>query len=415
MTRWLASAVETLASIDVAPAALVLVAGVTGCAVAVPMACAASSGSGIVVWFAVPIGVLGGMSLVAVEVLRRRHRAAVAAIVERDQEIQRRQAAFEQQIKQRDVKWRDYDERRGAALHEVVRHLVEVRSPAVVSGSPVPPRLDHHLVDEDTAGLLDNVVEVMASAVEEGRERLESFRLVLVALARRVQTAAHQIQETASVLIDRHQADPDVVEGCMRVDHSAAQAGRRAQSLVVLAGEWPGQQWPDPVALVDVVRSAAARITDYTRVEVSSESAAVDVAAAAQVVEPLIHLLAELLDNATTCSPPAAKVTVTVRTVQKGAVIEIDDGGVGLDEHRLEQFREVVDGTRPVGLNEVGEVPRTGLAVIGHLVRRYQLFADLSHSPYGGVRAVVRVPADVVVDLEAASTASARQASAVST
>jgi hypothetical protein len=199
----------------------------------------------------------------------------------------------------------------------------------------------------------------------------------------------------------RHPADSDVLESSMRVDHAAAQQARHAQSVAVLCGEWPGQQWPQPLALLDVVRAASSRIVAYRRVTVSGEP---DVAATASAVEPLIHLAAELLANATQSSPPTTQVLVTVRTVQRGAVIEMDDGGVGMEEHRLEQAREIISGRRLLRLGDLGEVPQTGMAVVGQYVRRHGFGVDLMPSPYGGVRAIVLVPAEMVETLEPTAT-----------
>jgi hypothetical protein len=187
----------------------------------------------------------------------------------------------------------------------------------------------------------------------------------------------------------------------MRVDHAAAQQARHAQSVAVLCGEWPGQQWPQPLALLDVVRAASSRIVAYQRVTVSGEP---EVAATASTVEPLIHLIAELLANATQSSPPTTQVLVTVRTVQRGAVIEMDDCGVGMEEHRLEQARDIVSGRRLLRLGDLGEIPQTGMAVVGQYVRRHGFRVDLMPSPYGGVRAVVLVPAEMVENLEPVAT-----------
>ncbi|MEV7010407.1 ATP-binding protein [Streptosporangium sp. NPDC051022] len=344
--------------------------------------------------------------LVAIFSLRRRHRQALGALLQRDRYIEQREAGFQQEIERRDTQWRDHLVQRSQALDRVLRHLGEVRLPAALDGSVSPPALHDAPVDDEVAAAVERLVDEVARAGREGRERQESLRLAVVALARRVQTSAHRIQETASLMAGRHPGNADVLESSMNVDHAAAQQGRHAQSLAVLCGEWPGQQWPKPLALVDVVRAGSARIVAYKRVEVSGDP---DTAAAAQVVEPLIHLVAELLANATQSSPPRTKVSVAVRHVQRGAVIEIDDGGVGLDEHRLEQAREVISGRRTVELGEVGEIPQTGLAVVGHYVRRYGFQADLLQSPYGGVRAVVLIPAEVVETLEPAGAFSAQQ------
>jgi hypothetical protein len=89
-------------------------------------------------------------------------------------------------------------------------------------------------------------------------------------------------------------------------------------------------------------------------------------------------------------------------------VIEIDDGGLGMDEQRLERARKIVTGDRPVELGELGENPQTGLAVVGSYCRRYGFRTDVSESPYGGIRAVVLVPADMMEIVEPIATVPAR-------
>lgn len=348
-------------------------------------------------WLPVASGVLALVSVLAFTALRQESQAARQTLLQRERAAQQREAEFQHHLQQRNTQWSNHLTARSQALEEAVKQLVEQRIPAVRNEEEVPPPYQSNALDEDVAARLEDVVDAVAAAAEQDRERQESLRLAVLALARRVQTSAHRIQETVSLMAERHPGNPDVLEASMQIDHAAAQQGRHAQSLAVLCGEWPGQQWPRPLALVDVVRAAASRIVAYKRVEVSGDP---DTAVAAKAVEPLIHLVAELLANATQSSPPATNVLVAVRNVQRGAVIEIDDGGVGMDEHHLEQAREIVSGRRVVGVGEVGEIPQTGLAVIGHYVRRHGFLADLLPSPYGGVRAVVLVPSEVVETLE---------------
>ena len=275
------------------------------------------------------------------------------------------------------------------ALRQALEHTVTLRIPAAFEGRDVPPAELPGDFDGELAKLLDQLVTEAARA----GDRDESIRSALIALSRRVQTAAHRIQEEATLMAERYPGDPGVLDVSMRVDHAAAQQARHAQSMAVLCGEWPGQQWPEPLPFVDVVRAAAGRIIAYRRIEVAGDP---DIAAAAPVVEPLIHLVAELLANATQSSPPATAVPVTIRTVQRGAVIEVHDCGVGLDDHRLAQAREIASGARLIGLDELGEFPQTGLAVVGQYVKRHGFRVDVSESVYGGVRAVVGIPNDLV-------------------
>jgi signal transduction histidine kinase len=331
-------------------------------------------------------------------VLRRKTAEANDAVAYRDERAGQQLSQYQEHEQQL---LRDYEQLRGECTHlrgdcellrenlgkntQAVRQTVMVRLPAALEGGTVPPGRTEG-VSADLTELLERAVAAAAS----GGDRQESMRTAVVSLSRRVQTSAHRLQEEATLMADRHPGDADVLDVSMRVDHAAAQQARHAQSMAVLCGEWPGQQWMEPLPLADVVRAAAGRIIAYQRIEAAGDP---DVAVAAPVVEPLIHLAAELLANATQSSPPATQVPVTVRAVQRGAVIEIHDCGVGMDEHRLAQARDIAAGTQLVGLDELGEFPQTGLAVVGQYARRHGFRVDLSDSVYGGVRAVIGIPA----------------------
>jgi len=277
---------------------------------------------------------------------------------------------------------------------QAVRQAVAVRLPAALEGITVPPGRT-----EGVAADLTELLERAVTAASDAGDRQESMRTAIVSLARRVQTSAHRLQEEVTLMTDRYPGDADALDVSMRVDHAAAQQARHAQSMAVLCGEWPGQQWVEPLPLADVVRAAAGRIIAYQRIEVVGDP---DVAVVAPVVEPLIHMVAELLANAAQSSPPATQVPVTVRVVQRGAVIEIHDCGVGMDEHRLARASDIAAGIQPVGLDELGEIPQTGLAVVGQYARRHGFRVDLSDSVYGGVRAVVGIPAESIEIVEPA-------------
>lgn len=289
----------------------------------------------------------------------------------------------------------EHDRRNLEALsetrHVALQSLVEQQLPAALQGAPVPP-LPVVAGDDVAAGLLDRATMMLAGAPDQQHAQQEAMEAAVVALGRKVQASAHRIQEEAARMVHRHPADADVLQTSMRVDHAAAQQARQAQTLATLCGEPPGQQWHQPLPLAEVVRGAAGRITAYQRVEVLGDPA---VAVSARAVEPLIHVVAELLANATQCSPPTTQVLVSLRHVQRGAVVEIDDCGVGLDDNRLEQVREIASGRRPVSLVELGEIPQTGLPVVGIYVRRHGFRVDITESVYGGLRAVVLVPSDL--------------------
>jgi signal transduction histidine kinase len=380
-----------------------------------PWAAAFTLGAGAVLAFVIP-AVLGAGDtwpaaggaaaaaalLVMLAVLRRRYGTLDASEAEAGQRAAEWQQ-YAEQLERRVDEQQAHSNAAMSALGEAVDRLMGVQLPAALSGARVPGSFPDSAGrgHSEAAALCDRVATAVAEGAGGLREQfdgqIESYRLAVVTLARRVQASAHRIQEQATRMTNRHPGDSDVLESSMLVDHAAAQQARHAQSVAVLCGEWPGQQWPQPLSLLDVVRAAAGRIVAYRRVTASGEP---DIAATASAVEPLIHLVAELLANATQSSPPTTQVLVTVRTVQRGAVIEIDDGGVGLEEHHLEQAREIVSGRQLLGLGDLGEIPQTGMAVIGQYVRRHGFGVDLMPSPYGGVRAIVLVHAGMVENLE---------------
>ncbi|GAA1193431.1 hypothetical protein GCM10009654_58270 [Streptomyces hebeiensis] len=349
---------------------------------------------------ALAYGALTPVVYAVLSALRTRHRHAESDVARCRAEIREREA----EAARREADWRAHvarcAEQQADVVREEVQHLVKERLPAALDRAEVPPSLHGgERLGDAVAEWFDRLLAEISDAVAH---RDESRRLALVELASRVQTSAHRIQAAVTGLADRHPGDADLLETTMRVDHAATQQARHAQSLKVLCGEWPGQQWQKPLAMVDVVRAASGRIVAFNRVEVTGDP---DVGVTPSVVEPLIHLLAELLANATEYSPPKTSVPVTVRTVQRGAVIEVDDGGLGMDEYRLAEAREIVSGRRLLGVGEVGEIPQTGFAVVGRFAVRHGFDVDLGPSPYGGIRAVVLVPADVLETLAPAGTA----------
>lgn len=282
-------------------------------------------------------------------------------------------------------------EERAVAASTALDVLAKEQLPAFLDSEPAPP-LPHIPGDAGAQARLDEAAGMLARVQEERVARRDAVQVAVVALSRKVQAAAHRIQEEAARMVQRHPTDPDILQTSMRVDHAAAQQARQAQSLAALCGEWPGQQWSEPLPLPDVVKGAASRITAFHRVEVSGDPG---VAVSARIVEPLIHLVSELLSNATQSSPPTTQVLVALRQVQRGAVIEIDDCGVGLDLKQLEQARDIASGKREVSITELGEIPQTGLAVVGTYARRHGFRVDVAESVYGGLRAIVMIPAEL--------------------
>jgi hypothetical protein len=204
----------------------------------------------------------------------------------------------------------------------------------------------------------------------------------------------HQQASELREMEDAHGRNPEVFDDLLRIDHGTALIGRLADSIAVLGKARPGRQWPKPVPLFSVLRGAMSRILEYQRVDLHSIA---KIAIIGTAVEPLIHACAELLDNATRYSPPQTRVHVTAVEVQTGIAIEIEDGGVSLSEEaRARAERMLAQAQAGIDLNDLGETPRLGMAVVGRLCQMYGLQVSLRQSAYGGVRAVLVVPRDVV-------------------
>ncbi|MFE2832029.1 ATP-binding protein [Streptomyces mirabilis] len=255
---------------------------------------------------------------------------------------------------------------------------------------PVAGLLDARLADTDFAKCLDALLERFSDAVRHARARADqSAKAALKASMRSIQALANEQQVSISEMQDRHD-HPDVLRDLLEIDHTNAQFGRRAQAIAVLCGSWPGRQRATS-PLIEVVRGATSRIRDYRRIRINGQA---DVAVESRAVEPVVLAVAELLDNAARHSQPNTTVEVSVQAVHNGAVVVIDDAGVGMDSRGSEHAAALLTGRRAVDVTRLDDPPQFGFAVIGVLATRYGFSVSVdTRSPYGGVRAVVFVPA----------------------
>ncbi|MER6464995.1 sensor histidine kinase [Streptomyces sp. NPDC001288] len=265
----------------------------------------------------------------------------------------------------------------GESPKEVIRQVFDV-----------DPRLRH--APESQRRLIRTMLDI----VDEEDLQRDSLERSFVSVARRVQAIVHQQAHELREMEEDHGRNPEVFDDLLRIDHGTALIGRLADSVSVLGGGRPGRQWPNPVALYSVLRGAMSRILEYRRIELHSIC---QVNIKGTSVEPLIHAAAELLDNATRYSPPSTKVHVTAVEVQSGVCIEIEDAGVSLNEEargRIEGMLEKAKQGKDIQV--LGENPRLGLSVVGRLCTTYDMDVSLRASAYGGVRAVLIVPSDMM-------------------
>ncbi|MEV6106546.1 nitrate- and nitrite sensing domain-containing protein [Streptomyces sp. NPDC051940] len=200
------------------------------------------------------------------------------------------------------------------------------------------------------------------------------------------------IQRQLSLIseLESREADPDQLASLFKLDHLATRMRRNGENLLVLAGEEPGRRWTRPVPLVDVLRAAASEVEQYERIELSAVPAT---QVAGRVVNDLVHLLAELLENATSFSSPQTKVKVTGHALPDGRVlIEIHDTGIGLSPEDLAAINERLASPPTV---DVSVSRRMGLFVVGRLSLRHGIRIQLRPSDSGGTTALVMLPVDV--------------------
>jgi signal transduction histidine kinase len=232
----------------------------------------------------------------------------------------------------------------------------------------------------------------VAAAQEQAEE---ATKTVLKSAMRTLQGLAAEQQLILSRLQSKY-GESVILQDLLEIDHTNSQFGRRAQSIAVLCDGWLGRQ-RDIASVYDVVRSAQGRVRHFRRVEILSQ---VDFGISSRAVEPVALALAELLDNATSYSSPDTVVEINIRTVPKGVVIVVDDAGVGMNDEERARAERLLTSERVSGVAGLGNPPQFGLAVIGVLCERFGFEVSVdSTSPYGGVRAVVLLPHELLTSM----------------
>ncbi|MGW7487251.1 ATP-binding protein [Streptomyces sp. NPDC054786] len=266
-------------------------------------------------------------------------------------------------------------------------------------------RQDKAELKQHYATLEDHYTE----AVEEAKDRAEeATKTTLKAAMRTLQGLASEQQLAISKLQETY-GEHKILQDLLDIDHMNSQFARRAQSIAVLCDGWLGRRRHN-ASLYDVVRSAKGRIRHFTRVEIRSQS---NFAIVSRAVEPVALVLAELLDNATSYSAPETMIEINIRPVPKGVCIVVDDAGVGMNEEEKARAAQLLSSENAASVSSLGNPPQFGFTVIGVLAARYGFSVSVdSTSPYGGVRAVVLLPDDLLTSLHEPEESAAVAASA---
>ncbi|MEU0969880.1 ATP-binding protein [Streptomyces sp. NPDC005917] len=233
-----------------------------------------------------------------------------------------------------------------------------------------------------------------ADELEEVRKDAASATKATLKSAMGIQSGlAEELLALLDALQNKYGADSEVLADLMQADHLGNQFSRRAKGISLLCGGWLGRR-DDPASVYDVARNAQGRIRDFGRVRVNSQ---VNAFITSTAVEPIAMALAELLDNATKYSAPGTPVEVNIQQVPTGICLIVDDAGLGMDQETKSRAAALLSATGPVDITSLGDPPQFGFALCGTLAERNKFFVSVDAvSPYGGVRAVVRVPSDLL-------------------
>lgn len=215
---------------------------------------------------------------------------------------------------------------------------------------------------------------------------------VFVNLARRLQSLVHREISLLDDLEDTVE-DPDLLKELFHVDHLATRIRRHAENLAVLGGAASRRQWTRPIDLSEVLRSSVAEVEQYTRVKVVPPAGG---SVRGHAVADVVHLLAELVENATVFSAPDTDVVVRAERVTAGIAVEVEDRGLGMPAEEQRRMNALLGDPDQFSVRNLLADGRIGLFVVSALARRHGIAVELKSNIYGGVLAVLVLPQELL-------------------
>jgi len=211
---------------------------------------------------------------------------------------------------------------------------------------------------------------------------------IFVNVARRMQSLVHREIEILDELEGKVE-DPELLKGLFTVDHLATRMRRQSESLAVLGGSASRRQWARQVTMHEVLRAAVAEVEQYSRVKVVPP---VEGVLRGVAVTDVIHLIAELVENATKFSPPQTTALLRAQHVSAGVAIEIEDRGLGMLPADQQRMNDLLADPSGIDVDELLRDGRIGLYVVATLARRHSIRVRMQNNIYGGTQAVVVLP-----------------------
>ncbi|WP_405820740.1 nitrate- and nitrite sensing domain-containing protein [Streptomyces sp. NBC_01390] len=276
----------------------------------------------------------------------------------------------------------------GRRLPQAMRRLHAGQGVDIDAEAPLRRLAGDELAQVGTA--LTAVQRAALKAASERAELLSGISGVYVSLARRSQVLLHRQLDILDRLEQRPR-DPAELHELYRVDYLATRMRRHSESLLILSGIAPGRGWRDPIPLADTLRAAVSEIEDASRVELWPVPR---VSLNGGSVADVIHLLAELVENGASFSPPSTKVRLRAARLSDGVIIEVEDSGFGMKEDAM------ADANRKLRSEKVDllDAKQIGLFVVNRIAARQGLRVELRDSPNGGVTAAVLIPENLLRD-----------------
>jgi hypothetical protein len=280
--------------------------------------------------------------------------------------------------------------------------LAKTRLPSIVArlraGESVDvnaelPNLDHGQDEIGQVAEAFNSAQLTAvsAAVSEANAR-NGVHNVFLGIAHRNQGVIHRQLQILDEMESREE-NPTQLKGLFDLDHLATRARRTTENLIILGGKQPGRRWRNPVPLMDVIRSAVGETEQYPRVQVEQVP---EVAVIGSAVADTAHLIAELVDNATSFSPPGFQVHVTSTKVARGVVVDVADQGLGMKDDVREWANAMMVKPPEFDAMALKADTRLGLFVVARLSARLGMNVVFDSSRYGGTRATVLIPTELL-------------------
>ena len=236
---------------------------------------------------------------------------------------------------------------------------------------------------------VDQLTERLRQAQARPVKRADDRHVeVFVNLSRRLQSLVHREIKLLDGL-ENEVEDPDLLKGLFQVDHLATRIRRHAENLAVLGGSVSRRQWSRPVALTEVLRSAIAEVEHYSRVKLVPP---IEGTLPGHAVASVIHLIAELIENATMFAPPHTQVLLRAQQVTSGLAVEVEDRGLGMQRADLNRVNQLLVNPEDTNLDDLLRDGRIGLYVVSVIARQHGIVVQLQTNIYGGIQAVVVLP-----------------------